>query len=47
MSPFGDIGNLVFLASITQSFFVQMKYFITVTPPPKKKKKIGKNNRGL
>ena len=37
MSPFGDIGNQVFLASITQSFFVQMKYFIKVTPPKQAK----------
>ena len=37
MSPFGDIDKQVFLASITQSFFVQMKYFIKVNPPKQAK----------
>ena len=39
MSPFGDIDNQIYFGSITQSFFVEMKYFIEVTP--KKGKIIG------
>ena len=37
MSPFGDIDNQIFFGSITQSFFVEMKYFIEVTPPKEAK----------
>ena len=37
MSPFGDIDNQKIFGSITQSFFVQMKYFIEVTPPKEAK----------
>ena len=37
MSPFGDIDNKFFFGSITLSFFVEMKYFIEVTPPKQAK----------
>ena len=37
MSPFGDIDNQIFLRSITQSFFDQIKYFTVVTPPKEAK----------
>ena len=37
MSPFGDINNQFFYGSITQSIFVEMKYFIEVTHPKEAK----------